>query len=327
MFTLNDNNCDVLHVVDLILPKSSRNKPYICDIGHIGALANHSGHTQKTLKETIDFFNDPHCKAVLFRSHAARHNAVQLIGPESVCVSKFKVCYPSIEPLSREISDILKEKDREFFEQPIKLLFVGTDCWRKGISEVIDAFNVLEDRLRVELTIVSNDAEDIRKAISSRIERRARDRVRVYPATYSLKELQRKFYATHHLFVMPSHHEIFGMVFIEAMAMGMPVIALDQFSSKEIIQDSVNGVLLPSEKTQPLDMLNPGRTDLAPELYKVSDKTTVGKLVEAITELDSNREMLAEMSCNAQKVSNSQSKFALSRRNRMLKDLYEKATR
>jgi glycosyltransferase involved in cell wall biosynthesis len=48
-------------------------------------------------------------------------------------------------------------------------------------------------------------------------------------------------YSRTDVFVMPSHQEGFGIVFLEAMAFGKPVIAGDHGGAPEIVQDGVTG--------------------------------------------------------------------------------------
>lgn len=51
------------------------------------------------------------------------------------------------------------------------------------------------------------------------------------------------------LVLMPSRYESFGLVAIEAMAAGKPVIALDSSGVREVVEDSVSGVLVPPDDT------------------------------------------------------------------------------
>jgi len=46
------------------------------------------------------------------------------------------------------------------------------------------------------------------------------------------------------VFVMPSLIEAFGVVFLEAMAAGVPVVGGDTGGTRELIQDGVNGCLV-----------------------------------------------------------------------------------
>ena len=52
-----------------------------------------------------------------------------------------------------------------------------------------------------------------------------------------------KNYSQASLFVLPSIHESFGLVVLEAMASGLPVIVSNNVGSKDCIQDQVNGVI------------------------------------------------------------------------------------
>jgi glycosyltransferase involved in cell wall biosynthesis len=49
------------------------------------------------------------------------------------------------------------------------------------------------------------------------------------------------------LFVFTSKTETQGMVLVEAMAAGKPVIALEASGSREVVEDNVNGLLLPQD--------------------------------------------------------------------------------
>jgi len=60
------------------------------------------------------------------------------------------------------------------------------------------------------------------------------------------------YYSAAEMVVMPSHYESFGMVAIEAMACGTPVIASDVGGLSFSIEDSFNGYLVPGRDPQAL---------------------------------------------------------------------------
>ncbi len=60
------------------------------------------------------------------------------------------------------------------------------------------------------------------------------------------------YYAAAEMVVMPSHYESFGMVALEAMAMGRPVIASEVGGLAFLIQDGINGYHVPTRDTEAL---------------------------------------------------------------------------
>jgi D-inositol-3-phosphate glycosyltransferase len=60
------------------------------------------------------------------------------------------------------------------------------------------------------------------------------------------------YYAAAEMVVMPSHYESFGMVALEAMAMGTPVIASEVGGLAFLVKDGENGFLVPSRDPEAL---------------------------------------------------------------------------
>lgn len=60
------------------------------------------------------------------------------------------------------------------------------------------------------------------------------------------------YYAAAEMVVMPSHYESFGMVALEAMAMGTPVIASEVGGLAHLIQHGINGFHVPSRDPETL---------------------------------------------------------------------------
>ncbi|MCB0043432.1 MAG: glycosyltransferase, partial [Caldilinea sp.] len=72
------------------------------------------------------------------------------------------------------------------------------------------------------------------------------------------------YYAAAEMVVMPSHYESFGMVALEAMAMGTPVIASEVGGLAYVVRDGFNGFLVPRRNAEALaaivlvQAINPG---------------------------------------------------------------------
>lgn len=60
------------------------------------------------------------------------------------------------------------------------------------------------------------------------------------------------YYAAAEMVVMPSHYESFGMVALEAMAMGTPVIASEVGGLAHLVQDGHTGFHVPSRNPEAL---------------------------------------------------------------------------
>ena len=54
-----------------------------------------------------------------------------------------------------------------------------------------------------------------------------------------------RIYAVADIFVLPSEGDSFGLVFVEAMASGLPVVAVSGGAVEETVHDGVNGLLAP----------------------------------------------------------------------------------
>jgi glycosyltransferase involved in cell wall biosynthesis len=88
------------------------------------------------------------------------------------------------------------------------------------------------------------------------------------------------FFAGSDLFCLPSHHEPFGIVLIEAMAHARPVVATDSEGPVEILRDGIDGLVVPrgdaARMAQALGALiaDPaGAEQLAANAYRQAQRT------------------------------------------------------
>jgi glycosyltransferase involved in cell wall biosynthesis len=133
---------------------------------------------------------------------------------------------------------------REFSDKKeCNLLFVGTWLDRKGVYYLADAFELVAKNFSgVTLTVVgsSASAEQVKGMFASEV----RDRVNVIP--FVNREDIRAVYATHDIFVFPSLVEGMPLTLLEAMATGMPVITTNTCGMADVIENGVNGLLVPA---------------------------------------------------------------------------------
>lgn len=103
-----------------------------------------------------------------------------------------------------------------------KLLFVGRLSREKNLSRLIQA--VLELRKvykNIELTVVGSLGNDQKKTLN--LIQKNTDVVH-YLGVVNCKDKLLQIYREHHIFTMPSLIETFGLVYIEALTQGLPVL-------------------------------------------------------------------------------------------------------
>jgi len=127
----------------------------------------------------------------------------------------------------------------------LKLLMVGrlsrADQY-KGVDTLLEAVRLGRDEgLAFELEVIGagNDTERLQKLARSL---EIRDAVR-FRGALSDAEVQRA-YDEAHVFVMPSKKEGFGIVFVEAMASGLPCIGANHGGTPEVIEHFETGFLI-----------------------------------------------------------------------------------
>ncbi|MGB3299782.1 MAG: glycosyltransferase [Phormidesmis sp.] len=123
------------------------------------------------------------------------------------------------------------------------VLFVGELIEKKGVSLLPTLIERLADLSTVHFGIVGAGALE---PLVNSLEQQ--DTVSVYGKVSSRRDLA-KIYAQHQVLIVPSQRtsrweELFGMVIVEAMAVGLPVIASDHVGPRSIITHGEDGFLV-----------------------------------------------------------------------------------
>jgi glycosyltransferase involved in cell wall biosynthesis len=132
------------------------------------------------------------------------------------------------------------------------VLFVGRLASNKGLLELVDAFVPLaRDHPEAQLVLVGTDG-GMRAPLEERARRRGvGDRVR--PVGHVADDaLLAAAYREARLLALPSEYEAFGLVLLEALAQGTPVIASRVGGIPEFIEDGKAGLLVPPREVGPL---------------------------------------------------------------------------
>ena len=131
----------------------------------------------------------------------------------------------------------------------------GIDTLLRAIKRVKEARNARED---VHLLIIGGDLDHTEAGQNSEI-----NKLKRLTETLGIKDMvtflgaQRQdqlpyFYAAADMCILPSRYESFGMVALEAMACGTPVIASKVGGLASFIQNEMSGLLIPEEDEESL---------------------------------------------------------------------------
>ena len=164
-------------------------------------------------------------------------------------------------PQFKQISKLKARDAIRFGNNDFLLLFVGRLEWRKGVATLLHALRIVAKEIpRVKLVVVGGkifgkkaNGDDMKEynrlsMIADKIG--VADRVR-FTGAISHGYLP-KFYSAADILIIPSYYEPFGLVALEGLCAGTPVIASRTGGLMTTIQDGINGLLF--EPRNPPDL-------------------------------------------------------------------------
>ncbi|MCG2796525.1 MAG: glycosyltransferase [Actinomycetia bacterium] len=144
-------------------------------------------------------------------------------------------------------------KPSEVKEVPNSVLFVGRLCPRKGINLLIESISLVMKEIPDIRLYIIGDGELMAELKRFTSENDLEDNV-FFLGEVSQEDLV-EWYNKSTVFVLPSLFEGFGLVCLEAMACGTPVIATKVPGVVDIIDSNVNGILVPRDRNRLADAI------------------------------------------------------------------------
>lgn len=145
-------------------------------------------------------------------------------------------------PSAAMLGQILE--DYPFLSESRVVLYTGQLNRRKGLPHLIEAMSVLRtgpDDVRLVLVGKGPEEGPLRETA---VRNGVADRIHFIGAVDHTRVIALMKAAD--IFVLPSLEEAFGIVLVEAMSQGLPVVASDVQGIPSIIEDGVNGYLVPA---------------------------------------------------------------------------------
>jgi glycosyltransferase involved in cell wall biosynthesis len=164
-----------------------------------------------------------------------------------VPANKTDVVFCGVDRFDAKRENVKKMNDK------IALLFVGQYASHKGLFYLLNAVSLLPD-YNIVLNVIGNiEAEPVyfKKLLNLKNRLSLEQRVNFYGHTYDREHLF-LFYMESDIFILPSLIEGFGIVLLEAMSVGLPIVATTAGSIPELVKDEQNGLLVPPANAEAL---------------------------------------------------------------------------
>ena len=153
----------------------------------------------------------------------------------------------TVLPIRPELETFLAVSKEERNDGVCRYLFVGRLAPEKNVARIIKAFEkVYIKNKHVHLTIVGSGMEEtMLKALAKSLG--IDHAVTWIPWTQNVAEIMR----TSDVLVLASKHEAYGLVLLEAMAVGLTLVTTDVGCVGEVVEDGVHGVVVRDEGVVP----------------------------------------------------------------------------
>jgi glycosyltransferase involved in cell wall biosynthesis len=196
-----------------------------------------------------------HAVPVITRVASLKEKALaKLMGADGYLVTtefmKSLLVRRGIDPsLVRVIPNFLRRPlsmvERQGFRTPPVIGTLGRVMKDKGFDVFLDALSLLKSQQVEFRAVIGGEGEDM-PALREQVQRLGLAGLVDLPGWIS-NDRKAQFLRKLDIFVCPSRYEPFGIVMLEAMEAGLPLVASRTTGSEEIIEEGRTGIVVPNE--------------------------------------------------------------------------------
>jgi len=218
--------------------------PHIMGFHTLGAVKNAIGigedEPELRINAEKELVRD--CHRILASTEKGKEDLIYYYdaAPETISVIPCGVNLDLFRPIKREIARCYLGLNGESI-----IVFVGRIVPLKGIDNVLKAMTHLERKRRTKLVVIGG--EEHSQAEMQRLKSLSRS-LKIHESVIFLglvkQEMLPFFYSAADLSVVPSYHESFGLVVLESLACGTPVVATKVGCAESVIRNGETGYVV-----------------------------------------------------------------------------------
>ena len=310
-------NADLVHSTRGIIQLKQK-KPWIIDCESGGIFVSFNYKSMKnplTKKLIIGALSSKKCKKILPQSEAAKKDLLNAIDC-SKFKNKIEVLYLAMRPCKKKK---INRKDKK-----VILSFVGKGFYGKGAHDLLKAYGILIKKYKnLELKYKG----DVPPEYIPRIKKLKG--FKLIKGHFTRDKLFDEMYLSSDIFVLPTHQDNYGVVFLEAMSAGLPIVGTTSFTVPELIEDGKNGFLIktPYSWENYLDKKNKLNMKKLVRDWKKPHPEIIKQLVKKLSILIEDKKLREKMGKESRKmIEDENGKFSITKRNKQLRKIYEEAS-
>lgn len=186
----------------------------------------------------LDLYKRLFLRQVLRR---AQKVIVPTLDYQQIITNKYKLHQNKVVVMPNASDHQVRSKPRSHPRQKLNLLFVGRLSFQKNIPLLLDALSVYQKRFGSNFVLkIVGDGELMNELSDQAAALGLRDAVS-FAGSLSGASLERA-YDSADIFVLSSSSESFGLVIVEAMAKGLPVVCTDIPAVRNLVDNKINGL-------------------------------------------------------------------------------------